>query len=174
MATAVAATPENSSAARTDSRAGKYLIFSLGQEEFGIKVTQVREIIALLDIVSVPNTPPYIRGVINLRGGIIAVVDLRKKFGLARIEDTTQTCIVVVDIGRESGGSLRMGIVVDGVVEVLYISQGDLRDTPDFGTGATTPFLVGMANTKGKIRLLLDIDRVLSTGEMERLEAVLQ
>ena len=154
------------------SRAGKYLVFHLGSEEFGTEVLKVREIMGIQDITSVPQVPPYVKGVINLRGKVIPVVDLRLKFGLPPEEYTPRTCIVVVRIEQE-GESLMIGMIVDGVVEVLSLSESDIEDTPDFGTGVVTPFLKGMAKIKGKVKILLDIDQVLSTGELNGLGALL-
>ncbi len=154
------------------TRAGKYLVFHLGLEEFGTEVLKVREIMGLQDITGVPQVPPYVKGVINLRGKVIPVVDLRLKFGLPPEEYTPRTCIVVVRIEQE-GEFLMIGMIVDGVVEVLSLTEADIEDTPDFGTGVVTPFLKGMAKIKGKVKILLDIDQVLSTGELNGLGALL-
>jgi len=159
--------------ARVDDRGGKYLVFELGKEEFGIRVLKVREIMGIQDITAVPHTPAHVRGVINLRGKVIPVVDLRLKFGLAEQEYTARTCIIVVQIKGESGPML-MGIVVDGVAEVLNLNAADIEDTPDFGDGAATPYLLGMAKVKGKVKILLEIDRVLTTQDFRGLEAVIQ
>jgi purine-binding chemotaxis protein CheW len=156
-----------------DSRAGKYLAFHLGSEEFGIQVLKVREIIGVQDITAVPRTPAYLKGVINLRGKVIPVVDLRMKFDLAEMEYTQRTCIIVVQIQGESG-QMMMGIVVDGVSEVLNFVAGDIEDTPDFGQGVTTPYILGMAKGKGKVKILLDIDQVLTTQEFKGLSTLLQ
>jgi len=154
------------------NRAGKYLVFHLGLEEFGTEVLKVREIMGLQDITSVPQVPPYVKGVINLRGKVIPVVDLRLKFGLPPVEYTPRTCIVVVRIEQQHE-TLMIGMIVDGVVEVLSLTEADIEDTPDFGTGVVTPFLKGMAKIKGKVKILLDIDQVLSTGELNGLGALL-
>src|SRR5215469_4122603 len=121
-----------SAPAAADARAGKYLVFELGQEEFGIRVLKVREIMGVLDITAVPQTPAYMKGVINLRGRVIPVVDLRLKFGLPEVAYTQRTCIIVVQVAKE-GQSLVMGIVVDAVAEVLNLTAGDIENTPDFG-----------------------------------------
>lgn len=157
---------------RTDTRAGKYLTFHLGREEFAIQVGRVREIMGVQDITAVPQTPAYIRGVINLRGKVIPVVDLRLKFNLPELEYTQRTCIIVVQI-EGSSGSMLMGCVVDGVSEVLNLAAADIEDTPDFGQGVATPYLLGMAKIKGKVKILLDINRVLTSEEMIGLESVL-
>jgi purine-binding chemotaxis protein CheW len=109
--------------------------------------------------------------VINLRGKVIPVVDLRLKFGLPEVEYTPRTCIVVVQVGA-GAGSMPMGIVVDGVVEVLNVAAADIVDTPDFGREATTSYLLGMAKNKGRVKILLDIDQVLSSQEVHGLESV--
>jgi purine-binding chemotaxis protein CheW len=156
-----------------NSRAGKYLIFHLGVEEFGTEVLKVREIMGLQDITTVPQVPPYVKGVINLRGKVTPVVDLRLKFGLPPEEYTARTCIVVVRT-RQNGEDLMIGMIVDGVVEVLTLTLADIEDTPDFGPGVSTPYLRGMAKIKGKVKILLDIDQVLSTNELHGLSALLQ
>jgi purine-binding chemotaxis protein CheW len=166
MAATLSNTLEN--APRTDARAGKYLTFRLGAEEFGIRVLQVREIMGLQDITTVPNTPPYVRGVINLRGKVIPVLCLRSKFGMRAAEATSVSCIIVVQVENQEA-KVPMGIVVDAVSDVLNIVPGDIEDTPDFGSGRTTPYLLGMAKVKGKVKILLDIDRVVQAGELAEL-----
>ena len=160
---------ETSSAPKTDPRAGKYLTFALGNEEFAIQVLRVREIMGVQEITAVPQTPACVKGVINLRGKVIPVIDLRLKFGLPEQEYTQRTCIIVVQI--EAGGVCALtGIVVDGVSDVLTLQQSDIEDTPDFGRGVATPYILGLAKTKGKVKILLDINRVISTQEMQGLE----
>ncbi|MGD0796900.1 MAG: chemotaxis protein CheW [Acidobacteriaceae bacterium] len=154
-------------------RAGKYLIFHLGSEEFGTEVLKVREIMGLQDITTVPQVPPYVKGVINLRGKVIPVIDLRIKFALPPEEYTARTCIIVVRT-RQHDEDLMIGMIVDGVVEVLNLLASDIEDTPDFGPGVVTPYLKGMAKIKGKVKILLDIDQVLSTNELHGLSALLQ
>src|SRR5579872_6712360 len=160
MEATVVAAQANVSAVATDSRAGKYLVFQLDREEFGIRVLQVREIMGVQEITAVPQTPAHVKGVINLRGKIIPVVDLRLKFGLPQVEYTQRTCIIVVQVQVETN-SMLMGIVVDGVAEVLNLVAGEIEDTPDFGQGLTTSYLLGMAKIKGKVKILLDIDQVM-------------
>jgi purine-binding chemotaxis protein CheW len=158
---------------KTDERAGKYLTFQLGREEFAIRVLKVREIMGIQDITAVPQTPAHVRGVINLRGKVVPVVDLRLKFGLPEIEYTPRTCIIVVQVQLDES-TLLMGLVVDGVSEALTLAAGDIEDTPEFGSGVSTPYLLGMAKSKGKVKILLDIDEVLNTQELRGLESVLQ
>lgn len=171
QATSVAS-PDKTQSSRADQRAGKYLTFELGREEFGIQVLKVREIMGILDITAVPQTPAYVKGVINLRGKVIPVVDLRLKFGLQEIEYTQRTCIIVVQVAAEAGGML-MGIIVDGVSEVLNVTAGDIEDTPDFGRGVATPYILGMAKIKGKVKILLEIDQVMTSQELQGIEQVI-
>jgi purine-binding chemotaxis protein CheW len=159
-------------AAQCDARAGKYLTFQLANEEFGVGVLKVREIMGLQEITAVPQTPPHIKGVINLRGKVIPVIDLRLKFGLDSAEYTQRTCIIVTQVQGESG-AIFMGIVVDGVSEVLNLTGAEIEDTPDFGESVNGGYLLGMAKTKGKVKILLDIDRVLSCQELHHLSDML-
>jgi purine-binding chemotaxis protein CheW len=170
----ITATPANptTQAAQGDARAGKYLTFQLANEEFGIRVLKVREIMGIMEITAVPQTPAHIKGVINLRGKVVPVIDLRLKFGLAAAEYTQRTCIIVTQVQGESGAVL-VGIVVDAVSEVLNLSGTEIEDTPDFGQEVSVGYLLGMAKVKGKVKILLDIDRVLSTQEIHNLGAIL-
>jgi len=172
METAVETNPRES-AVKTDERAGKYLTFQLGREEFAIQVLKVREIMGVQDITAVPQTPSHVKGVINLRGKVVPVVDLRLKFRLPEMEYTQRTCIIVVQVDFQ-GTSLMMGIVVDGVSEVLNLAGADIEDTPEFGSGVVTPYILGMAKSKGRVKILLDIDQVLSSQELQGLESVVQ
>jgi purine-binding chemotaxis protein CheW len=152
-------------------RAGKYLSFQLGREEYAIQVLKVREIVKLQHITSVPETPVDVRGVINLRGKVIPVIDLRLKFGMPEMEYGHRTCIIVVELQSSIHGP--MGIIVDEVSEVLNLVDSDIQDTPDFGKGVETPFLLGMARVKDKVKILLDIDEVLTTADLQALSSVL-
>jgi purine-binding chemotaxis protein CheW len=142
-----------------DARAGKYLVFHLGEEEFGIQVQKVREIMGVQDITQVPQTPPEVKGVINLRGKVIPVVDLRLKFAMPAKEYTHRTCIIVVQVNGARGAML-MGIAVDGVAEVLQVAGADIEDTPSFGKEVF--YVMGLAKIKGKVKILLDIDQVMT------------
>jgi purine-binding chemotaxis protein CheW len=164
---------ETAAALKSDDRGGKYLVFELGREEFGIRVLKVRELMGIQDITAVPQTPAHVKGVINLRGKVIPVVDLRLKFGLPEQEYTQRTCIIVVQVQGEAGPML-MGIVVDGVAEVLNLAAADIEDTPDFGDGTATPYLLGMAKVKEKVKILLEIDRVLTSTDLHALNALVQ
>lgn len=141
--------------------AGKYLTFQLGGEEFGVEILKVREIIGLMDITVVPRTPQSIRGVINLRGKIIPVVDLRVKFTMPTIEDTELSCIIVVDTQTDDRSS-QMGILVDTVSEVLDIPMDHIEATPAFGSGVNTKFIRGMARIDNSVKILLSIEEVLN------------
>ena len=173
MSTSSLVANESSAAAQTDVRAGKYLTFQLAKEEFGIRVLKVREIMGLQEITAVPQTPSHIKGVFNLRGKVVPVIDLRLKFGLEAAEYTQRTCIIVTQVQGESG-SILMGIVVDGVSEVLNLTAQEIEDTPDFGETVTGRYLLGMAKVKGKVKILLDIDRVLSTQDLHGLNTMLR
>ena len=155
-----------------EQRAGKYLAFRLGKEDFAIQVLKVREIVGIQDITSVPQMPSYVKGVINLRGKVIPVVDLRLKFGLPEREYTQRTCIIVVQV-QHAGMAIQTGIIVDEVSEVLNLAASEIEDTPDFGEDVATPYLLGMAKVKGNVKMLLDIDQVLATSETVALSAIL-
>jgi purine-binding chemotaxis protein CheW len=160
-------------AVQSDTRAGKYLTFQLANEEFGIRVLKVREIMGLQEITAVPQTPAHIKGVINLRGKVVPVIDLRLKFGLLTAEYTQRTCIIVTQVQGEAGLVL-MGIIVDGVSEVLNLTASEIEDTPDFGEEVAGQYLLGMAKVKGKVKILLDIDRVLSTQDLHNLSSIIR
>lgn len=151
------------------NREGKYLTFTLNNEEYGIGILKIKEIIGMMPITSVPQTPDFVKGVINLRGKVIPVVDLRLRFGMEGIDYTDRTCIVVVEI-EGSSGQMMIGIVVDSVSEVLNIKGEEIEDTPTFGTRLNTDYILGMAKMEGGVKILLDIDRVLSSEEMGLLE----
>ncbi|MDO8834659.1 MAG: chemotaxis protein CheW [Vicinamibacterales bacterium] len=157
-----AAVMVESSSAEVANRAkpGKYLTFSLAAEEYGVPVLKVREIIKMMDITVVPQVPHYVRGVINLRGKVITVVDLRLKFGFPAHEQTDETAVVVVEV-KVGGGKVQMGIVVDSVSDVLNIQPDEIEDTPAFGDRVVTDYLCGMAKVKGRVKILLDLDRAL-------------
>ena len=148
--------------------AGKYLTFHLGAETYGISVLKVREIIRHTFTTVVPQMPDYVKGVINLRGKIIPVIDLRLKFGMPGSDATEHSCIVVVQVARTNNTKLTMGIVVDGVEEVANIAAGDIEETPDFGVQMEdTAYILGMAKIKGVVKALLDIDKVLTAETVE-------
>ena len=159
--------PANTSAGT--NLGGKYLTFALGDESYAVDVRKVREIIRLTNITTVPQMPGFIRGVINLRGKIIPVIDLRIRFGLPSATTTDKTCIVVVQIQTAVRTWRETGLVVDNVEEVLNLTASDIEETPEFGAQVDTEYLLGMAKIKGVVKMLLDIDRVLGTNELQGL-----
>ncbi len=146
----------------TKSHEGKYLTFVLSTEEYGIEILKVREIIGMMDITSVPQTPDYMKGVFNLRGKVIPVIDLRLKFAMTEQEHTQETCTIVVEVGNTL-----IGIIVDTVSEVSDIGSKEIEETPHLGQGIDTNFIMGLGKVKGKIIILLDIEKVLSIEELE-------
>jgi purine-binding chemotaxis protein CheW len=151
--------PDNQTA-----REGKYLTFSLGSEEYGIGILKVKEIIGMMPITTVPRTPGYIKGVINLRGKVIPVVDLRRKFEMEETPYDERTCIIVMEIEGPSG-PFSIGAVVDSVSEVLNIKADDMEQAPNFGTKLDIDYILSMAKTNGALKILLDIDKVLGNEE---------
>ena len=160
---------ESTTAMAGQSMAGKYLTFALGGESYAIPVLKVREIIRLTSITTVPQMPNYIRGVINLRGKIIPVMDLRLRFGFAAATNTEQNCIVVVQVKNPAGQPTAMGLVVDAVEEVAQLAAADIEETPDFGAQVDTEYILGMAKVKGVVKALLDIDRVIGGDTVAQL-----
>jgi purine-binding chemotaxis protein CheW len=138
----------------------KYLTFCLGDEEYGLPVLTVREIIKVMSITPVPGVPGHVKGVINLRGKVIPVVDLRLKFGLPSHDYTERTCIIVIEVAAEQGRTL-MGIAVDSVSEVLNITAEEIEPTPEFGERTDTTYMRGVAKVKGSVKILLDLDQIL-------------
>jgi len=150
---------------------GKYLTFTLANEDYGLEILKVREIIGMMDITHVPQTPEYVKGVINLRGRVIPVIDLRLKFGLEAAEYGERTCIIVVEVQTHTA-AVQMGVVVDSVSEVLNINGEDIEPPPSFGSRLKTQYILGIAKAKGTIKILLDIDRVLTSEEISGLETM--
>lgn len=157
----------------TAAKAGKYLTFKLAAEEFGLAILKVQEIIGMMKVTRVPKLPSFIRGVVNLRGKVIPVVDLRLKFGMEGKADTDRTCIIVVQILRGSD-RVTTGILVDDVSEVLNIGQDQLEPAPSFGTAISTDFIRGMGKVGQKVIMLLDIDKVMAADQIEVLKDVRQ
>jgi purine-binding chemotaxis protein CheW len=158
-------TQDNRSAtAVAQPRGGKYLTFFLAGEEYGVEILRVHEIIGMMPVTRVPRTPDYVRGVINLRGRIIPIMDLRRKFGMEAGDQTRQTCIIVVQVR-----GTQIGVVVDTVSEVLNINDADVEEAPEFGSDVNTGYLLGLAKSNGHVKLLLDIEKVLSADEFEKL-----
>jgi purine-binding chemotaxis protein CheW len=150
-------------------REGKYLTFTLKEEEYGIGILKIKEIIGMMSITSIPQSPDFIKGVINLRGQVIPVMDLRLRFGMEKADYTERTCIIVVEIIGQSGAN-SIGLVVDSVSEVMNIKGEDIENTPAFGAKLNTDYILGMAKMEGGVKILLDIDRVLSGEEIAVLE----
>jgi purine-binding chemotaxis protein CheW len=184
---APAAAPGAATDVAPTSRGGKYLTFYLADEEYGVEILKVQEIIGMQPITRVPRTPAFLRGVINLRGKVIPVVDLRERFGMAPAAVATAAlrCIIVVQVRLAAPGAddvpaarpVPMGIVVDRVSEVAAIGDGDVEDAPSFGAGVRTDYLLGLGKSRtadghGRVKLLLDIDRVLATDELAELPSV--
>ncbi len=153
----------------TIMKAGKYLTFTLADEEYGIGILKVKEINGMIPITSVPRTPDFVKGVINLRGKVIPVIDLRLKFGMPAIDYTDRTCIIVVEI-EANDMTIQIGIVVDAVSEVLNIKEEEIENAPSFGTSINMDYILGMAKIDSGVKILLDIDRVLSATELEVLD----
>lgn len=153
---------------RHQAKAGKYLTFTLREESYGIDVLQVREIIRLPDITTVPQMPAFVRGVINLRGKIIPVIDLRARFGFTDVTDTERTCIIVVQVQLPDGKKTQMGLIVDGVEEVINIGDADIEETPNFGGQICTDYIVGIAKVKGLVKTLLDIDGIVAADTIQK------
>ncbi len=149
------------------TKEGKYLSFVLNNEVYGIEILKVREIIGLMDVTSVPQTPDYMKGVINLRGKVIPVIDLRLKFSMPEEEHTQETCTIVVEVDNTF-----IGTIVDSVSEVMEINGNDIEDAPQFGQGIDTNFIMGLGKTKKTIVILLDIAKVLSADELAMVEEI--
>lgn len=147
----------------------KFLTFTLADEEYGIGILKIKEIIGMMPITSVPQTPDFVKGVLNLRGKVIPVLDLRIRFSIPPLDYTERTCIIVVEVEVKSG-MITMGIVVDSVSEVLPIKPEDIENTPSFGTKVDTTYLLGIAKTDDGVKILLDIDKILSNQELEILQ----
>lgn len=152
-----------------DQKSGKYLTFTLAEEEYGIGILKIKEIIGMMAITTVPQTPHYVKGVVNLRGKVIPVIDLRLRFGMESIEYSERTCIIVVEMAGETTDVI-IGIVVDTVSEVLNIKTEEIEEPPRFGTRLETDYIQGMAKTEDGVKILLDIDRVLRSEELVLLE----
>ncbi len=156
-------------AAVLTEREGKYLTFFLDQEEYGIGILKIKEIIGMMSITTVPRTPDYVKGVINLRGKVIPVVDLRLRFGMKAKAYNEKTCIIVVEIDSGDNAVVQLGVVVDSVSEVLNITEDKIEDAPSFGTSLNTRYILGMAKIEGSVKILLEIDKVLGQEELNQI-----
>ena len=150
---------------------GKFLTFALAGEDYGIEILKVQEIIGIMNITPIPRTPDYVKGVMNLRGKIIPIVDLRSKFEMEAIEQTEETCIIVVQDARQDR-EITMGVVVDRVSEVVDISTAQIENAPSFGSSVNTDYILGMGKIADKVVILLDVDKVLSSGEIKVVEKI--
>ena len=164
--------PSNSaSPLKGESLAGKYLTFCLGQEYYGIPVLKIREIVRVPEITAVPQVPDYVRGVINLRGKIIPVIDLRRRFHFAQDAMGERTCVVIVQVRLPDGEASSMGLVVDSVDEVVSVPQEDIEETPRFGSKLQAGYILGMAKVKGRVKALLDIDTIVGADALMEIAA---
>jgi purine-binding chemotaxis protein CheW len=152
---------------KTKSAGGKFLTFFLAGEEYGIEILSVHEIIGMMPITSVPGTPDYILGIVNLRGKIIPIIDLRRKFGMEAKARTAETCIIVVNVQ-----GVEVGIVVDRVSEVLNIAAGEIEPPPSFGKDVNTDYILGIGKSQSKVKILLNIDRVISADQIVQLQKI--
>ncbi len=174
MSTTIQASNTSRTTSRTDDgNHDKFLTFCLGREEYGLPILAVREIIGLIDVTPLPQTPSYVKGVINLRGKIIPVIELRAKFGLPTVSYTAETCILVVEVEseEEGAGAFQLGIIVDSVREVLDISRSNIEPPPNFGTSIPLSAIQGMGKVKDKVVILLDINSVGAAQGLEKLTA---
>lgn len=147
----------------TGFTSGKFLTFTLAEECYGVEVLKIREIIRMQKVTPVPQMPEHVKGVINLRGKVIPVVDLRVKFNLHAGEATERTCIIVVDVDGGQGVNQLLGLVVDAVEEVLNVTEGEVEPSPDFGTRLSAECCLGIAKVKDSVKTLLDIEKVVSS-----------
>ena len=153
-------------------QSGKFLTFALGNEEYGIPIQSVKEIIGIMDITVVPKMPVFMKGVINLRGKIVPVIDLRLKFSLEELAYSQRTCIIVVEIVGEDLSNRLMGVVVDTVSEVVNIQSADIEEPPVFEKSTDISFITGMGKVKGKVVMLLDIAKVLDTNDINMIKNI--
>lgn len=153
--------PEENSSPQ-EELAGKYLTFFLAGQEFGVEITKVREILRVLDITPVPQTAHFLLGVINLRGKVIPVIDLRLRLGHPSREPDERTCIVVVEVKGREGQNILISMMVDQVNEVLQIAPEEVEPAPPFGTEVDTNYILGMAKTAQGVKILLDVDRIIN------------
>ena len=146
---------------------GKYLTFILADESYGIEILKVREIMGMLEITTIPRTPDFVKGVINLRGKVIPVIDLRLKFGMEEAEHTEETCIIVVNLA-----GVEVGTIVDRVSEVLDVAGNDIENAPSFGANVNTDFILGIGKSDDKVTILLDVDKVFSDSDVDALTSL--
>lgn len=165
MTEATAVVSEGETRTTSSETAGLYLTFELGEETYGLEILKVQEIMGIMPVTRVPKTPDFVRGVINLRGKVIPVIELRRKFGMDPNEDTERTCIIVVQVAG-ADTDVTMGLIVDEVAEVLEITEDRIEPPPSFGSAVDTEFILAMGKVEEKVVMLLDVDKVLSGGEL--------
>lgn len=157
--------------AQGTNKAAQFLTFILGKEEYGVDILRVQEIRGWHTVTRVPNAPDYILGVLNLRGTIVPIIDMRMRFHLENVEYNPVTVIIVLSVKSENGTHV-FGVVVDGVSDVLDVMPNDIKPTPELGGAVNTDFISGLATLNERMVMLLDIDRLLSTAEFAALETV--
>lgn len=165
-----APTKQHHEAPNASGLAGKYLTFTLGNEGYGLAILKVKEINGIMHITGMPNLPPYMKGVINLRGRVIPIMDLRLKFAMAAQEYTERTCIVVVEVTKKSGATAPLGLLVDGVSEVVNYLGEEIEPPPALGAQGNNQYILGMAKRNGQVKILLDIDQVVNADDVVALD----
>ncbi len=155
------------------SASGKYLTFMLAEEAYGLPILKVKEIIGMMKITEMPQMPSFMKGVINLRDHIIPIIDLRQKFGMPAAPYTERTCIIVIEVEQVNKKGSTIGIIVDGVSEVANFKEEQVEPPPSFSAEVDTRYILGMAKVDGDVKILLDIDKALSSAELAELTATL-
>lgn len=148
---------------------GKFLTFVLGEEIYGLPIKKAKEIIGMMEVAHIPKTQGYIKGVINLRGKIIPIIDLRLRFGMAEKAYTERTCVIVIEVNAHESQRL-VGIAVDTVSEVVNIQKREIEPTPEYDAQIEGNFLIGLGKIKEKVILILDIDKVLNREELAQIK----
>ncbi|PCI61102.1 MAG: chemotaxis protein CheW [Methylophilaceae bacterium] len=156
----------NAASTGTKSGAGEYLTFVLGSEEYGLDILKVQEIRGYDAVTQIANTPDFIKGVVNLRGKIVPIVDLRIKFNLGKVEYDEFTVVIILNLGGRV-----VGIVVDGVSDVMALKEEQLREVPSLVTSIDTKYIVGLATVEEQMLILVDIERLMSSEEMELIDS---
>ncbi|MDP3744983.1 MAG: chemotaxis protein CheW [Methylotenera sp.] len=159
--------PTNNAALKNASTAGEYLTFLLGSEEYGLEILKVQEIRGYDAVTQIANTPDFIKGVVNLRGKIVPIVDMRIKFNLGKVEYDEFTVVIILSLNQRV-----IGIVVDGVSDVMALKDEQIRDVPSLVTSIDTKYIVGLATVEEKMLILVDIEQLMSSGDMELIDGV--
>lgn len=158
--------PTNNSASKNVSAAGEYLTFLLGSEEYGLEILKVQEIRGYDAVTQIANTPDFIKGVVNLRGKIVPIVDLRIKFNLGKVEYTEFTVVIILSLNHRV-----IGIVVDGVSDVMALNEEQIRDVPSLVTNIDTQYIIGLASVEEKMLILVDIEQLMGSQEMALIDS---